>query len=161
MIERDDRPYYVDEIKKIVNDLDNEIDDSGLVIQLEEYAKRLRKFIEYQHSSFYVGIYDVGPDDDFTRCYKPLGLMTTAEASRQLSEIDEANGYYSRLREVTKEEWDDFIYLRDLTKTLNLLNFLRSRYNDIPKTTVDDLSSKFDTLREKLGLRHRWEIVVD
>lgn len=160
MSDRDDRPYYVGEIKKIVDTLDNEIDDSALIDQLEEYARCLRKFIEWRHSGLYIGVYEVGPDDNFTRCYKPLGTMTTAEASKRLDEIEEANGYYYRLREVTKEEWDDFIHLRYLTEIFERSEWLQRKYNDIPQNIIDDISSKISALREKLGLKYRWETVV-
>lgn len=160
MSDRDDRPYYVNKIKEIVSTLNDDIDDSGEIYDLEQYAKSLRKFIEWRHSGIYIAIYDVGPEDDFTRCYKPLGSMTEAEALKQLNELNGPHGYYGRIREVTKEEWDDFYHLKYLTDISNRLDWIK-RYDDIPETIENDISNKIKALREKLGLQYRWEHVVN
>lgn len=161
MLTRDDRPYYINKIKEIVSSINDDIDDSGKVYELERCVKGLRRFIEWRHFGIYIAIYDVGPDDKhrFIRNYKLLGSMTETEALKRLSEIDEANKYYKHIREVTGEEWDDFLHLKYLTDISNRFDFIK-KYNDIPENVVNDVLVKIEALREKLGLQYRWEYVI-
>ena len=158
MIETDERSYYVSKIKELVESIDDTIDDASIVSQLEQHVKSLRRSIEFRHSGIYILIYDVGPDDNFARYYEPVGLMTEHEALEKLKSRD-SNGYYERVREISKEEWDDFIHLRDLTDIATHIDRLK-RYNDFSQAVRDDISLKISNLRKKLGLTYGWEIVV-
>ena len=162
MSTKDYRSYYIGKIKELVTSFDDSVDDSSRVSELEEYVKYLRKAIEQHHSGHYIAIYDVGPDDDFNRCYKMLGYMTEAEALGQLNKIvDEfGNGYYGQIREVTEKEWDDFYHLKYLTDISDRLEWLE-RYNDVSETVANDISAKIKELRKQLGLQNRWEYVVE
>lgn len=92
-----------------------------------------------------------------------LGFMTEAEALELLDKIVKdfhGNGYYKSLREVTKKEWDEFYHLKILTGISNRLKWIK-RYNDVPETVVNDISTKIGKLSGRLGLCHRWEHVVE
>lgn len=158
MVETDHRPYYVSKIKDLAESIDDSIDDASIVSQLEQYVKSLRRSIEFRHSDIYILIYDVGPDDNFARYYEPVGIMTEHDALEKLKTRD-SNGYYKRVQEISKEEWDDFIHLRDLTDIATHIDWLK-RYNDFSEAVRDDISLKISKLRQKLGLTYGWEIVV-
>lgn len=159
MADRDYRKHYVDRIKNIVDHMDESIDDSVLVTELEELAKSLRRSIENLHSAIYVAVYDDGPDDDFTRVYVPLGTMTCAEAKERLGELT-ANTYDGYVKEITEEEWDDLIRLRYLTEILfDLKMIINHSYDAILQDTTNDISTKVTELRDKVGFKHRWEVV--
>lgn len=153
------KSYYVDEIKKTVNQISNDIDDVDILYDLKQSIKDLIHRIEHEHQGIYLAIFDVGPDDDFIRYYKPLGRMTLAQAYEKLSELGEDEGAGEEsVREITEEEWNDFIHLGYLSQIETYFNCIK-RYDNFPEEAFKEISKQIKELRTKLNLRYRWEKV--
>lgn len=152
------KSYYVGEIKKTVDQISDDIDDVDILYNLKQSIKDLIYRIEREHQGIYLAIFDVGPDDDFIRYYKPLGRMTLAQAYEKLSELGEDEGEGS-VREITEDEWNDFIHLSYLSQIEIYFNCIK-RYDNFPEEAFKEISKQIKELRSKLNLKHTWERVI-
>ena len=150
--------YLVATIKHQVSllyDTDNDLD---LLKDIHKNVELLIKESESNCYGYFIAIYDVGLQSDFIRYYEPIGYLTKTDARVKLHNL-ELKPFRTKLREVSKETYNDFIKLRHLTKFFEEMNVVVTLVN-INIELDKDILAEIACLREKLDLSNTWQRVV-
>ena len=141
-------------IAKYVEELRENPKNISKIESLECTVMRLKRHVKSLYSGYYVANYEYGSSYDYsTVVYEPLGYMTYEEAYddfyKSISIREEELLDYG-VMEVSKEKYNDFVYLRYLTRAYNSLHELE-RY-DKKSYTNNDIADKISELRGKLDV---------
>lgn len=153
----------ISDIEKLISEIDDNLDDSEYFCTLSQRIQHLTDDINRIHSGYYVAFINIGPEDNFSRFYYPLGFMTTYEAYRILR--DELTIYRDPCNEegiveVSKEEYDKYYSLITLDE---LHDHIVKHKNELiavlPPNFIKDIKVKIDKLRSDLGFTYSWQYV--
>lgn len=156
----------IDDFKKHVNDLNEDMEVEVFDENLA-YVRGILNNIDIENNrrqtGYYIAVNDIGPDDDFTRYYTPIGRMTRGEALVILDALGGESEYYSagwgdHLEQVSEKTYAEWYALAIYSTMLEY-----SKWVDVEYHLTDDelrpIEDKVLQLRKHLGLSRRWEEV--
>jgi len=156
--------YDVDKIKAIASDLTGGAEDREVLRKLIASCRCAEWEIKRNQSAIFVSINDIGPDDDFTRIYTPLGFMTREEAEKKCEELSDDNFGWAMdgVKEITPEEYDLYIACGHWSTIRDTLGYMRGdEFQDsiTREVMLERAEKQLAVLRDKLGFEYRWEVV--
>jgi len=143
----------LDTITKFVEELRENPKNISKVKSLESTVISLERHVENLYSGYYIANYEYRASFDYSSViYEPLGYMTYSEACahKKLIDIQGEELLDYGVKEVSKEQYRDFVHLKYLNKAYNALHELE--YIDKNSYTNDNLAEKIIELREKLDV---------
>ena len=143
----------LDTITKFVEELRENPKSISKVKSLECVVMRLKRRVTNLYSGYYIANYECGPSYDYSDIvYKPLGYMTYAEACDTCKSIamQQKDSLNYGVMEVSREKYNDFVYLSYLTKAYDALHELKRIYEK--SYNSDNLADKISELRGKLDV---------
>ena len=151
----------IENFKNLISRIDYHTDDSKFFYEVSRNAGYIAHDIEHVHSAYYVAFVEHGPDDNFDRCWYPLGYMTAEQAYKILNEelVDEEAEPWNDngIKEVTEEEFGKYYDLIEIQTLYDDFYPNQNRLKDIlPPDFINKLTVKKDTLRNELGLTRQW-----
>ena len=163
MAEQVIRVEDVEELKKLANGVTGSAEDLRSLESIAELVDYMKKDLKKLISSYWILVYDEGPDDGFTRIYRPIPCLPKNEAEEIVHRIL-GEEYYDQwsLKPVEIGEYERFMVLKKLTalkyhiRGVNGYGYEEYRLDD---DVFEDVDSKVKALRAELGLTRRWEVV--
>lgn len=109
------------------------MEKSKRIEELKEEVKKLKNEIEElerENSGYFIGVYKTLDGDYSDDNYCRLGFISEAKAKEEIDEIGSENGAVStRYFEVSKEDYDKFMYWGQLDNLIGAVNL----YNPVMK----------------------------
>lgn len=145
----------VEKINELAAKLDGTRDDQQILVDIEYYCRHHQREIDREFSSYFVSVNEYGTDDDFVRCYTPLGFITQEEARRCCEKLSDESYLNDQIMAVDEETFDQYVLWSNWDRVLRILKSLKRLDADIP--WYDDVEAKVSSVKEALGRKFRWE----